>query len=112
MEQEIIDIKNLPVPLWGKGIKEKLVKICEKNDIISIGIFGSFIRGKQRKKSDIDMLIKFKDGSEMTLLDVIRIEREFKKIFKKKVDLVTDGALSKYIKDEVLNSVKVIYEKR
>ena len=108
----MIEIRNLPTPIREKGFKEELVKICEKNDIIFMGIFGSFVRGEQRKKSDIDMLIKFKEGSNMTLLDVIRIEREFRKIFKRKVDLVTDGALSKYIKDEVINSVKVIYEKR
>ena len=108
----MIEVKNLLSPLREKGLKDKLFKTCEENDIIFMGIFGSFVRGEQRKKSDIDMLIKFKEGSNMTLLDVIRIEREFGKIFKRKVDLVTDGALSKYIKDEVMNSVKVIYEKR
>ena len=108
----MIEIKNLPAPIREKGLAEKLVKICEENSIIFMGIFGSFVRGEQRKKSDIDILIKFKEDSKMTLLDVIRIEREFKKIFKRKVDLLTDGALSKYIKDEVLNSIEVIYEKR
>ena len=75
----MIEIRNLPTAISEKSFKEKLVKICEKNDIIFMGIFGSFIRGEQREKSDIDILIKFKEDSKMTLLDVIRIEREFKK---------------------------------
>jgi predicted nucleotidyltransferase len=107
----MINMNNLPGILRKDGIKERLIKICQENDVTFLAIFGSFIRGEEKERSDIDILIKFKEGSKMTLLDVVRLEREFRKLFKKKVDLVTDGALNKYIKDEILNSMRVVYEK-
>ena len=44
-----IEIRNLPKELRKKGLKEKLVEICEKNDIVFMAIFGSFTKGEQRE---------------------------------------------------------------
>jgi len=66
-------------------IKPKIVKLLKKHDVVRAGIFGSYATGKQRKNSDIDILIEF-DGS---LLDLVKLEREIKEKLKKKVDLLT-----------------------
>jgi len=109
----MIEIKKLPMQLRKKGLGEKLVKICEKNDIVFMAIFGSFVRGEQRKRSDIDILIKFKENSGKTLFDLVAIEYKLRNVFKRKIDLVEiDGLRNKYIRQEVLNSMKVIYENR
>lgn len=41
-------------------IKNKIRKILKKNRVVRAGIFGSYARGEQKKKSDIDVLIQFK----------------------------------------------------
>jgi predicted nucleotidyltransferase len=96
-----IEIQNLPEELRGKGLEEKLAEICKKNDIVFMAIFGSFARGEQNKKSDIDIAIEFERNSKKSLLDLVRIENELRKIFKRKVDLGIFSSLSPYIVEDV-----------
>jgi predicted nucleotidyltransferase len=107
-----IEIQNLPEELRRKGLEEKLAEICRKNDIVFMAIFGSFVRGEQNKKSDIDIAIEFERNSEKSLLDLVRIENELRKIFKRKVDLGVFSSLSPYIIEDVKREMRVIYEKR
>lgn len=106
------EIKNISSLLKQRQLKEKLLKTCEENDIVFMALFGSFVRGEQRKRSDLDILIKFAGGKEKSLLKFVSIKFKLERIFRKKVDLATINALSPYIKDDVLNNMKVIYEKQ
>jgi len=65
-----------------------------------IGIFGSFARGDNKKTSDLDILVEFKDSP--SLLTLIRIENDLSEVLGIKVDLVTTGALkNKRIKKSI-----------
>ena len=67
---------------------------------IKVGIFGSFARGDNKKSSDIDILVEFKEPP--SLLTLIKIENDLSEILGIKVDLVTTGALkSKRIKKSI-----------
>ncbi len=79
--------------------KQKIVKILKKYGIKKAGIFGSYVRGEQKKNSDIDILIEFNDS----LLILVGIEMELEKVLKKKVDLITYGGLSPYLKKHILS---------
>jgi predicted nucleotidyltransferase len=107
-----IEIQNLPEELRRKGLEEKLAEICRKNNIVFMAIFGSFTRGKQNRKSDIDIAIEFERNSEKSLLDLVRVENELRKIFKRKVDLGIFSSLSPYVIEDVKKEMRVIYEKR
>jgi hypothetical protein len=108
----MIKIDNLPKTLNKEETKEKLQSICEKNDVVFLGLFGSFVKGKQTKKSDIDMIVKFDKSKKKSLLDLIHTESELKKILRRKVDLLTPESLSPYLKENILKSTRVIYERR
>jgi predicted nucleotidyltransferase len=107
-----IETQNLPEDLRREGLEEKLAEICKKNNIVFMAIFGSFVKGKQNKKSDIDIAIEFERNSEKSLLDLVRIENELRKIFKRKVDLGIFSSLSPYIIEDVKKEMRVIYKKR
>jgi len=107
-----IEIQNLPEELRRKGVEEKLAEICRKNDIVFMAVFGSFARGEQNRRSDIDIAVEFDRNSEKSLLDLVRIENELRKIFRRKVDLVVLNSLSPYIIEDVKKEMWVIYEKR
>jgi predicted nucleotidyltransferase len=65
-----------------------------------VGVFGSFARGENKKGSDIDILIEFKNPP--SLLGLIRIENELSELIGFKVDLVTTGSLkNKRIKNSI-----------
>ncbi|MCD6263072.1 nucleotidyltransferase domain-containing protein [Candidatus Bathyarchaeota archaeon] len=112
MSLKTISIKKLPRPLRVKGLEEKLAKICEENDIVFMAIFGSFVRGEQTDKSDIDIAIEFDKDKPKSLLDLIHVEEELSKVFKRKVDLGIFRSLNPYIIEDVKREMIVIYEKR
>ena len=86
---------------------ESLIKICRDNDVISIGIFGSIVRGEATEKSDIDLLVKF--GKRKSLLGVVRLEHELSDALGRKVDLLTEAAISPYIRANIIHDLKIIY---
>ena len=42
-----------------KFLKKHEAELKEKYGVKEIGIFGSYIRGKQKKNSDVDILVEF-----------------------------------------------------
>lgn len=83
-------------------IKKKIVPFLKKNKIVRAGIFGSYARGEEKKNSDIDILIEVKT-KKFSLLDLIGLEIELKKILGKKVDLLTYKGLNPYLREHILN---------
>ncbi len=67
--------------------KEIIKKVTKKINPNFIGIFGSYARGDEHEKSDIDILIDFE--SKVDLLELIGIEQELSELLGIKVDLVT-----------------------
>jgi len=108
----MIEIKNIPLPLRKKGLREKLPKLCEENDIVFMAIFGSLVRAEQRRGSDIDVAIKFREGAEKSLFDLIELEEKLKEFFGRKVDLGELDSINPYIIGDVKKEMKVIYESR
>ena len=82
---------------------EKLKPILkERYQVETIGVFGSFARGEQTPKSDIDILVEFFEPNTIDLFDFIRLEEFLSRKLGTKVDLVTKRALKPLIKDQIL----------
>ena len=107
-----IEIENMPKQLRKTGLERKLTAVCEKNDVVFMAIFGSFSRGDQKKNSDVDIAIEFDKGKKKTLLDLVRVERELKGVFGRKVDLGIFSSLNPRVAEDVRREMCVIYEKR
>jgi len=86
---------------------KKLQEICLRNDIAMVGVFGSMARGEATEQSDIDLLVKF--SKRKSLLEMVRLEREVSTALGRKVDLLTESAISPYLRDRVKRELRVIY---
>ena len=86
----------------------KLIEICRQNDITKTGIFGSMVRGEFTSQSDIDVLVCF--SKPKSLLNVVALERQISKSLGRKVDLLTEAAISPYLRDKIKQELVVIYE--
>ena len=86
----------------------RLIEMCRANDAVMVGIFGSVARGEATDESDIDVLLKF--SKRKSLLDLVRMEREISTAMGKKIELLTEGAISPYLRDGIMRDLKVIYE--
>jgi len=73
-----------------------------------VGVFGSMARGEATEQSDIDLLVKF--SKRKSLLALVRLERELSAALGRKVDLLTEAAISPYLRDRIKREIRVIYE--
>ncbi len=89
---------------------EKLIDICRENDVSMLAVFGSAARGEATEQSDIDLLVKFSERKG--LLALVRLERILSETLGRKVDLLTEGAISPYLRDNILKDLQVLYGSR
>lgn len=87
---------------------QKVIDICYQNDIAMMGVFGSSVRGDTTPQSDIDLLVRFIHPK--SLLSIVQLERKLSEITGKKVDLLTEEAISPYLRDRINKELRVIYE--
>ena len=74
--------------------------------VISVGIFGSYVRGEQTEKSDIDMLVELE--KPVGLVKFIQLEKHISNLLGIKVDLATKKALKPYIGQRILREVRYV----
>jgi len=84
-------------------LTEHKEELRQKYRVKEIGIFGSFVKGRQRKRSDIDILVEFDEP--VTLFEFIDLEEFLGKILETRVDLVSKGALKPRIGENILKEV-------
>jgi hypothetical protein len=84
----------------------KLVEICRQNDVSKIGVFGSMARGEATEQSDIDLIVEF--SKRKSLLALVALERQMSETLGRRVDLLTEAALSPYLRDTIMNDLQVL----
>jgi len=67
--------------------------------IKSVRLFGSFASGSQKSDSDIDLLVDF--NNRISLLKIVKIERELSEKTGYKIDLLTRKAISPFLIDDI-----------
>lgn len=93
-------------------IQQEILEVIQnspmRDKIKSVAIFGSYAKNQQTENSDIDILINL---TEPVGFDFIRLEYSLTDKLGVKIDLVAENAISPYLKDEILKSKKIIYER-
>ena len=81
-------------------------ELCERFKVKTIGVFGSYVRGEQRRKSDVDVLVEFKEPID--LFEFMDLENYLTDLLGIKVDLVSKKALKPHIGKRILEEVIII----
>ncbi len=108
----MVQFGNIPTKLRRKGLEDKLLRVCRDNDVVYMGIFGSFVRSEQKRKSDVDIAIRYRKGARKSLFDLVELQMTLSRMFGRKVDLGEFDYINPYIIDDVKKQIKVIYEER
>ena len=85
---------------------DKLVSILKKHGAKKIEIFGSYARGEQKEKSDLDVIVEFE--KRKSLLELVGIEQELEDNLGIKIDLLTEDSISPYLMEKIRKESKVI----
>jgi len=94
-KQEVIDIIKISKP-----------EIESRYGVRQLGLFGSYVRDQQRKKSDIDILVSF--SRDIDLFDFLDLKEFLEARLHHKVDLVMASALKPAIGKRILSEVEYV----
>jgi predicted nucleotidyltransferase len=86
-----------------KEHREEILAIATRHGAGNVRVFGSVARGEAKPGSDVDLLVDMENGR--SLLDLAGLLRETEEFFQRRVDVVTERSLSRYIREEVLRGV-------
>ena len=75
-------------------------------------VFGSVARSEEQANSDVDLLVELDHRARVGLIKFNAIKFELEKILQKKVDLLSEGGVSRYLLPTIQREKKLIYEKR
>lgn len=81
-------------------VREKVLRIAREHGARNVRIFGSFARGEQRRTSDVDLLVDLPPGA--SLLDRIGLKLDLEEALQRKVDVLTEGGISPYLRERIL----------
>lgn len=105
MKKREISVSQVSV----EGIKSTLKRhehiLNEKYGVTEIGIFGSYVKGKAKKSSDLDILVDFREDADIGLLEFIELENYLSDLLGVKVDLVMKDSLKPRIGKHILKEV-------
>ncbi len=88
-----------------------LEAVCRRYRIRRLSLFGSILKGTNRRDSDVDLLVEFEPDARPSLLTMAQIEIELSPLLEgRKVDLRTARDLSRYFRDEVVQTAEPQYE--
>ncbi|MCK5688103.1 nucleotidyltransferase family protein [Myxococcota bacterium] len=87
---------------------ERIIDICRANGTCKVALFGSFVRGDAGPDSDIDLIVEFFQPTG--LLALVKLERELSEAMGRKVDLLTEQAISPHLRERILKERQVLYE--
>jgi predicted nucleotidyltransferase len=86
--------------------RAELLALADKYGVKNIRVFGSVARGEEDADSDIDLLVT--PLPKTSLFEFMDMEEELQALLGRKIDLVSDGGLSPYLKDRILTEAKPI----
>jgi predicted nucleotidyltransferase len=94
-KQEIINI-----------IRSSKPEMVSHYGVQRLGLFGSYVKENQRKKSDIDILVSF--NRDIDLFDFLDLREYLESRLHAKVDLVMESALKPAIGKRILSEVEYV----
>jgi predicted nucleotidyltransferase len=94
---------------WNRyGHADVLARLRENESALrdfpiqAIYVFGSVVRGEDRPRSDVDVLVEFEAHAHIGLFAFARLQRRLSEILGRPVDLVTPDALHEALRNQIL----------
>jgi len=85
-------------------MKEPILHIANMHGVTNVRIFGSFARGDERKKSDVDLLVDIPEG--MTLFGIAGFTVDLEEALHRNVDVVPSDSIKPALRDNILTDAR------
>jgi hypothetical protein len=91
---------------YVEELRPHMPELAARYGVKSMGVFGSYVHGEQRRGSDLDVLVEFYEPP--SLLRFIELEHYLSDLLKVKVDLVMREVLKPTIGQHILREVVTV----
>lgn len=81
--------------------REQILDLARRHGARNVRVFGSLARGEGGESSDLDLLVTLGEGR--SLLDLVGLKQDLEDLVHRPVDVVTERALSPYMRERVLS---------
>ena len=98
-----LSLPNIAIP------SEEIALFCQGHHIQKLSLLGSVLRSDFSSESDVDVLVIFEPEYIPGLIRLSAMVQELSHIFHRQVDLRTPEDLSRYFRQQVLDSALVQY---
>jgi len=88
----------------------EIAKICRRNGIRKLALFGSVLTDRFSDSSDIDILVEFRSQERVGFFRLADMENELRQVLGgRKIDLRTPIDMSRHFREEVVRNARVVY---
>jgi len=84
-----------------KRYRAEILDVAMRHGARDVRVFGSLAQGEGTENSDLDLLVELEAGR--SLLDLVGLKQDLEDILHRPVDVVTERALSPYLRERVLS---------
>lgn len=89
---------------------KKVKEILEQYGVKSMAVFGSVAKNTSTNKSDLDIIVEFKQGKK-NLFRMIELSQKLSDLLGVRIDLMTKDSISRYLRDKIEKEKIVVYER-
>ncbi|MBC8497155.1 MAG: nucleotidyltransferase domain-containing protein [Chloroflexi bacterium] len=89
--------------------KYDIAVFCQRNHIRRLSLFGSVLSEDFTPDSDIDVLVEFEPETRVGFIRFAGLEIELSQLVGREVDIRTPEDLSRYFRQDVMDSAEVQY---
>ena len=99
--------------MTSQAIQQTIADYFKTQPVLKAWLFGSFARGEETPKSDVDILfVPDRSGKPFTLFTMGGMYMDLKELLGREVDLVEEGSLRPYAAETANRDKKLIYERK
>ena len=81
--------------------RAEILELAMRHGARNVRVFGSLARGEGGEGSDLDLLVTL--AEDRSLLDLVGLKQDLEDLVHRPVDVVTEQALSPYLREHVLS---------
>lgn len=94
------------------NIVEKIKKCFKTQPVVKAWLFGSYSRGEETSKSDVDILVQYdRKNYRVGLFTIVSIKQQLQDVLGCEVDLVEEGSLMPFAVESANRDKILIYER-